>query len=86
MHFNQSNSPNRFPPISSASARILRIGLPVILLELLAFWICLRRDMQIDPIFVAHYYPLMLEHIMVGFTALVIGAFLFDYIAIRSQT
>lgn len=60
---------------------VLRIGLPIIAAELLAFLVLFWRDQQRDATYALYRYPPMLEHIMMGLTILVIGAFLFDYIA-----
>ena len=62
------------------AALILRIGLPVILIELCLFTSMLCRDMVRDITFALHRYPPMLEYIMMSLTLLIIGAFLFDYI------
>lgn len=75
----------RLQPLSSPAARILHLGLPVILAEFLLFLIFFWRDMTVDPIFALHYYPAMLEHIMMSLTLLIAGAFLFDYIAKREK-
>ena len=67
--------------ISEAAACVLHIGLPVIILELAAFVRMLWWERQQDAVYALARYPLMLEHIMMSLTLLVIGAFLFDYIA-----
>ena len=67
--------------LSAPAMYVLRIGLPIIAAELAAFLILFWRDQQKDATYALHRYPPMLEYIMMGLTILVIGAFLFDYIA-----
>ena len=79
----RSTSPHGFPSLSYPSTYILHLGLPVILAEFLLFGVSLHHDISIDPAYAMHYYPGMLEHIMMSLTLLIAGAFLFDYIAKR---
>lgn len=67
--------------LSVAASRTLCIGLPIIAAELAAYLYLLWRDVARDATYALHRYPPMLSYIMMGLTALVIGAFLFDYIA-----
>ena len=85
MQYNKKRHGCCIRPISSAAARVLHRGLPVILMEFLLFLISFRQDMITDPIYAIHYYPAMLEHIMMSLTLLIAGAFLFDYIAKREK-
>lgn len=71
--------------LSAVAARVLHLGLPVILLEMVIFTYMLRRELMLDPVYALHHYPFMLEHIMMGLTLIVIGAFLFDCIARRKK-
>ena len=86
MKTRQPNTSGRSLAISSASARVLHIGLPVILLALTVFLFRFWADYHTDSIYALHYYPPILEHIMMSLTALIIGAFLFDYISKRERT
>ena len=72
--------------LSAPAMYVLRIGLPIIVAELFAFLVFFRQDLQKDATYALHRYPPMLEHIMMGLTLLVIGAFLFDYIAKRNRS
>ena len=67
--------------ISPIAARVLHIGLPVILLEMLLFLQMLKADLSKNANYALHHYPPLWEHIMIALTLLVIGAFLFDYIS-----
>lgn len=67
--------------LSREAAWVLHIGLPVILCELIFFLVSLLRDRVGNAAYVMYRYPAMLEYIMMSLTLLVIGAFLFDYLA-----
>lgn len=86
MKIHQQPSKSRSHTISLASARVLHIGLPVILLALAVFLFRFWEDYHTDSIYALHYYPPILEHIMMSLTALIIGAFLFDYISQKERT
>lgn len=69
--------------LSLAAARVLLIGLPIVLVELIALLITLLRDLARNPTYVLYRYPALLEHIMMSLTLIIIGAFLFDYLSRR---
>lgn len=71
--------------ISAPAYRVLRIGLPLILIEFIVFAGMLWEKRASNAAYALYRYPVLLEHIMMGLTILVIGAFLFDYIA-KSNT
>lgn len=71
--------------LSREAERVLHIGLPIIVLELVFFLISLLRDRQNNALYVLYRYPIMLEYIMMSLTLVVIGAFLFDYLAKKQQ-
>lgn len=85
MQYKQQKRRRLLPPLSRESARVLMIGLPVILLELSVFTYLLGRDIAHDPVYALYRYPPMLEHIMMGLSLIVIGAFLFDLLARRRR-
>ena len=67
--------------LSVAAIRVFLIGLPIILIDLVALLISLLRDIARNPTYALYRYPLMLEHILMSLTLIVIGAFLFDYVS-----
>ena len=67
--------------ISRGAYLVLSIGLPVVVLELLFLLFSFLRDRAYNAVFALYYYPMMLEYILMSFTLVIIGAFLFDYVS-----
>ena len=85
MKGSQSKGENSTFALSVAAVRVLLIGLPVILVELVAMLIFLLRDRAVNPTYALHRYPILLEHIMMSLTLIIIGAFLFDYVSRKKE-
>lgn len=69
--------------LARPAARILLIGLPVILAELLYLSFGFVRELQTSPSYALVTYPAMFEYIMMSLTILTAGALLADCIAKR---
>ena len=67
--------------LSVPAMRVLHIGLPLIILELTMVLFSLLRDRVKNAIYALYYYPTVLEYILMSLTLIIIGAFLFDYLA-----
>lgn len=69
--------------ISRGAYLVLSFGLPPVVFELLFLLFSFLRDRARNAVFALHYYPMMLEYIMMSLTLVVIGAFLFEYVSVR---
>ena len=68
---------------SKPALKVLHIGLPVVLMELVALLISFLRDCADNPTYALHRYPILFEHLMMSLTLIIIGAFLFDILSKR---
>ena len=66
--------------LTRPARRILLVGLPVILAELLYLMLGFLRELQISPSCAVATYPAMFEYIMMSLAILTAGALLTDYI------
>ena len=72
--------------ISFAAAMVLRIGLPAVLLSLIAFVRLFLIDRAKDPVLALYRYPAMLEYILLSLALVILGAFLFDYLSSQKHS
>ena len=67
--------------LSTPAMRVLHIGLPPVLAELIFLLYSFLRDRTRNATYARYYYPILLEYVMMSLTLIVIGAFLFDYLS-----
>ena len=71
--------------ISKEAYTMLRIGLPLIISQLLFLLGSFLRDRTYNATYALHYYPMILEYILMNLTLIIIGAFLFEYISKKER-
>ena len=81
MKNNQEKTKYSTKSLSAPAMRVLHIGLPLVLLELIVMLFSFLRDRVHNATYALYYYPIVLEYIMMSLTLIIIGAFLFDYLA-----
>ena len=77
----QDKTKNSTKWLSASAMRVLHIGLPPVLAELIFLLFSFLRDRTRNATYALYYYPILLEYIMMSLTLIVIGAFLFDYLS-----
>ena len=74
--FQKTNSARR--PIHPISVWVLKIGLALVSLQLLALAVAVGESFHMDPLYTCRYFAPALEYVALSLTLIVGGALLFD--------
>ncbi len=71
--------------LSGSALCILHIGLPLIILEMIFLIFSFTDACKQDAVYAIYYYSSVLEYIWASLVLVILGAFLFDYMAKQNK-